>query len=117
MREQLLVYFVEQQKNLLQEENSTVGFRLPPPVYITPGKFFVQKNFQVRISFNLYNIHFILSKLYNKTRDRIMTRIERVMFGLHRTFLCMNIYIFALNALLIISELIIWLILCQFNQY
>jgi len=33
MKEQLLVYFVEQQQNSLQEENSTVGFHLQPPVY------------------------------------------------------------------------------------
>jgi hypothetical protein len=31
MKEQLSVYFVGQQQNLLQEENSTAGFHLPPP--------------------------------------------------------------------------------------
>lgn len=38
MKEQLLVYFVEQQQNLLQEENSTVGFHSPSPVRVTPSE-------------------------------------------------------------------------------
>jgi hypothetical protein len=41
MKEQLLVYFVEQQQNSLQEENSTVGFHLQPPVYTRTSKLFV----------------------------------------------------------------------------
>lgn len=36
MKEQLLVYFGEQQQNSFREENSTVCFHLPPPVKVTP---------------------------------------------------------------------------------
>ena len=38
MKEQLLIYFVEQQQNSLQEENSTVGLHLQPPVCTRTSK-------------------------------------------------------------------------------